>query len=93
MNKASICTPIKTKILTENISKYFSREAGSKRIAKASSIAKHNTTKSKQIKNTALKLRGKSVKFFINKISDTIFNESMWDYVDVILRFEGIVML
>ena len=61
-------------------------EAGSKRTAKASSIAKHNTTRSKQIKNTALKLRGKSDKYFKIKPGDTILNAAMWDYVDLFLR-------
>ena len=68
-------------------------EAGSKRTAKANSIAKHNTARSKQIKNAALTLRGKSAKFFKIKLGDTIFNGSMWYYVDVILKFEGIAML
>ena len=40
-----------------------------------------------------LQLRGKSVKYFKIKLGDTIFNGSMWDYVDVILKFEGIAML
>ena len=68
-------------------------EAGSKRAAKASSTAKHNTEKSKHINNPALKLRGKSAKYFKIKLGDTIFNGSMWYYVDVILKFEGIAML
>jgi len=40
-----------------------------------------------------LKLRGKSAKYFKIKLGDTIFNGSMWYYVDVILKFEGIAML
>jgi hypothetical protein len=66
--------------------------AGSKRTAKASIIVKPNTKRSKQIKNAALNLRGNSAKVFKNKLGDIIFNESMWDFVNVILRFEGIVM-
>jgi hypothetical protein len=34
----------------------------------------------------ALTLRGKSAKFFKIKLGDTIFNGSMWDYVDVLLK-------
>jgi len=34
----------------------------------------------------ALTLRGKSAKFFKIKLGDTIFNGSMWDYVDTFLR-------
>ena len=41
----------------------------------------------------ALTLRGKSAKYFKIKLGDTIFNGSMWYYVDVILKFEGIAML
>jgi len=61
-------------------------EAGSKRTAKASSIEKPRITASIQIRNAALTLRGKSAKYFKNKLSDTIFNGSMCDYVDVILK-------
>ena len=86
MNKASICTPIKTKILTENISKFFSREAGSKRTAKANSIEKLRITASTQIRSAALTLRGKSAKYFKIKPGDTILNGAMLDYVDVFLR-------
>ena len=57
-----------------------------KRTAKANSIAKHNTTRSKHIKNTALTRRGKLAKYFKIKLVYTIFNGSMWDYVDVILK-------
>ena len=86
MNKASICTAIKAQIPSDKIRNSCSSEVGLKRTAKASSIAAHSTTKSKHIKKAALTLRGKSAKFFKNKISDTIFNGSMWDYVDVFLR-------
>ena len=61
-------------------------EAGSKRTAKANSIAKHNTAKSIPNKNAALTLRGKSAKYFKMKLGDTIFNAAMQDYVDVLLK-------
>ena len=68
-------------------------EAGSKRTAKANSIVKPKINASIQSRKTALTLRGKSAKFFKIKLGDTIFNGSMWYYVDVILKFEGIAML
>ena len=67
-------------------------EAGSKRTANASSIEKPRITASTQIRNVALTLRGKSAKYFKIKSGDTVLNETMWDYVDVLLRSEGIVM-
>ena len=67
-------------------------EAGSNRTAKASSIEKPRITASTQIRNAALTLRGKFAKFFKIKLGDTVLNAAMWDYVDVTLRFEGIVM-
>jgi phosphotransferase system HPr-like phosphotransfer protein len=72
MNKASICTEIKAQIPSDKIRNCSSSEAGSKRTAKASSIAKHNTTKSKHNKKVALTLRGKSAKDFSIKLGDTI---------------------
>ena len=67
-------------------------EAGSKRTAKANSIVKPKINASIQSRKTALTLRGKLAKFFKIKLGDTIFNGSMCNYVDVILRFKGIVM-
>ncbi len=61
-------------------------EAGSKRTVKANSIVKPKINASIQSRKTALTLRGKSAKFFKIKLGDTIFNGSMWDYVDVILK-------
>jgi hypothetical protein len=58
--------------LEHQIRNCCSSEAGSKRTAKASSIAKHSTTKSKHIKKAALTLRGKSAKDFSIKLGDTI---------------------
>ena len=40
----------------------------------------------------ALTLRGKSAKYFKIKLGDIIFKESMFDYVDVMLRFKCIVL-
>ena len=48
-------------------------EAGSNRTAKASNIEKHNTEKSKQTRNKALKLRGKSEKYFKIELFVKIF--------------------
>ena len=58
-------------------------EAGSKRTAKANSIVKPKINTSIQSIKTALTLRGKSAKYFKIKLGDTIFNESMCDYVDM----------
>ena len=77
MYKASICTAIKAQIPSDKVRKCCSSVDGSKRTAKASSIAKHNTTKSKHIKNAALTLRGKSAKDFSIKLGDTKFNAAM----------------
>ena len=86
MNKVSICTAIKAQIPSDKIRNCCSSEAGSKRTAKASNIVKHNITKSKQIKNIALTVRGESAKYFKIKLGDTIFNGSMCNYVDVLLK-------
>jgi hypothetical protein len=77
MNKASICTAIKAQSPSDKVRKCCSSVAGSKRTANASSIAKHNTTKSKHIKKAALTLRGKSAKDFSIKLGDTKFNAAM----------------
>ena len=86
MNKVSICTAIKAQIPSDKIRNCCSSEVGLKRTAKASSTAKHSTTKSKQIKNAALTLRGKSAKFFKIKRGDTALYTAMRDYVDVLLK-------
>ena len=67
----------KAKIPSAKRLSWYSSEAGSKRTAKDSRIAKINTEKSKNIKNMALILRGKSAKCFKIKLEDTEFNGSM----------------
>ena len=67
MIKTITCTPNKTKIPTENISKYFSSKKGLKRTARANSIEIQITNVSKKRKKTLLTLRGKSDKYFNKK--------------------------